>query len=90
MVELVCVALGAILGYGVVKTHPSVNGGVITGVLAGALGAWLGMRWFHGLFDTVLSQSPALVAGAAVGAMGLALLAGIGVVQLRAYLARRA
>ncbi|WP_084039071.1 hypothetical protein [Demequina sp. NBRC 110053] len=90
MVELISVVLGAILGYGVAKTHAFVNGGAITGIVAGALGGWAGSSWFDGLFTAALSPRPAAVAGAAVGAMLFAVIAGIGVVQLRAYLARRA
>ncbi|MFV0632917.1 hypothetical protein [Demequina sp.] len=87
MESLVCVALGAMLGYGVIKVHALIDGGALIGIAAGALGGWLGARWWGPSLQEPLADSSfaGAVAGGAIGAVAFALLAGIGVGTFKAW-----
>ncbi|GIG54153.1 hypothetical protein [Demequina activiva] len=82
---LVILAVGVMLGWGVSMTHPLVNAGPVIGAAAGAVGAWLGSRALGGIFAPLLTghELAGEVAGAAVGAMVLAAIAGGAVLALR-------
>lgn len=82
---LVTLAVGAMLGCGVAKTHPLVNAGAVIGAAAGVVGAWLGARALGGAFAPALSDHDfaAAIAGGAVGALILSAVVGAAVVALK-------
>ena len=83
---LIGTVLGLVLGWGVARLHPAVDGGVLVGLGAGALGGWLGALWLDDAFAGSLAGSglAGAAAGGALCGMVLALVAGVTVVQVRA------
>jgi len=83
--------LGAFLGYGTVKIHPSLDGGAWVGLLAGALGGYVGARWFGDDLAPYVAHSEiaGIAAAAALGGIVLAAIAGPAAALVRRRTARR-
>ncbi|WP_297083936.1 hypothetical protein [uncultured Demequina sp.] len=91
MLLLMGTVLGAFLGYGAVKIHPLLDGGAIVGIVAGALGGYVGARWFGEDLAAVIADSEiaGIAAAGALGGIVLALVAGPIVAAVRKRRAAR-
>ena len=91
MTELAPWAIGLLTGLTSARVHPWVNPGWLIAGVAGLLGGRLGALWWGPAFADVLGghDLPGDMAGATVGGIVFATLAGVGLNAYRRYAATR-